>query len=383
MGYLLRFVFVFLLMPAVSVAELGALDSMVMPGKVIEGHSKFESSCSSCHVLFNKKAQDKVCMQCHDHANIKKDVLAKKGFHGRQKGKVCRDCHQDHKGRKADIVKLNKKKFDHQKTDFPLGGKHKKEKCKSCHKPGDKFNKAPSKCYACHKKDDEHKGGLGKDCGSCHVDRGWKKIRFDHDKTGYALRGKHAKAKCVACHKRHKYKNTPTTCYACHKKDDKHKGQQGKKCGSCHNARSWETTSFDHGLSRFPLLGKHKRVKCKKCHKTKKFRDASIKCYSCHKKEDEHKGRLGTQCEQCHNARGWKYWKFNHDRQTGFPLKGGHKGLDCLVCHSRPLKGKVSLPGTCVGCHSDDDVHDGRFGEYCERCHTVNDFGQIRHGVGR
>lgn len=69
--------------------------------------------------------------------------------------------------------------------------------------------------------------------------------------------------------------------------------------------------------------------------------------------------------------------------KTGFPLKGGHKGLDCLVCHSRPLKGKVSLPGTCVGCHSDDDVHDGRFGEYCERCHTVNDFGQIRHGVGR
>lgn len=428
-------------------AELGALDKMVMPGEVIQDHSKFESSCSKCHVVFRKNAQDKACVQCHDHVDIGRDVKNKKGFHGRIKGKFCRDCHKEHLGRSADIIRFDERKFNHRQTDFPLGGKHRKTKCKECHKAGEKYSQAPSDCYTCHRLDDKHKGGLGKDCGKCHVDQSWDKIRFDHDKTGFKLRGKHAKAKCESCHKKHRYKDTPdtcyachrkddkhkgglgrkcqkchvagswkrmkfnhdktgfplrgehkkaeceschkkhnykdapTSCYACHKRDDKHKGEQGKKCESCHNEYLWKRTSFDHGLSTFPLLGKHKKVKCKKCHKSKRFKKAPTDCYSCHRRKDEHKGTLGTKCDICHNSKDWKYWKFNHNRQTGFRLDGAHKNLACVTCHNRPVKGRALLPGTCVDCHSGDDVHDGRFGEYCERCHTTTDFRDVRHGI--
>jgi hypothetical protein len=99
----------------------------------------------------------------------------------------------------------------------------------------------------------------------------------------------------MACHKGHLYKDkVQSTCYACHQQDDKHKGQEGKKCESCHNEKDWKDTRFDHGLSRFPLLGKHIKVECKKCHLTPAFKDAPMECNGCHAKEDVHKKRLGT-----------------------------------------------------------------------------------------
>ena len=64
--------------------------------------------------------------------------------------------------------------------------------------------------------------------------------------------------KCKDCHVDLKhYRDTPMECYRCHKKDDKHEGQQGIACESCHDDRDWKPTRFDHALTRFPLLGKH------------------------------------------------------------------------------------------------------------------------------
>jgi hypothetical protein len=171
-------------------------------------------------------------------------------------------------------------------------------------------------------------------------------------------------------------------CYSCHQKDDKHKGQEGKRCETCHNERDWKKALFDHGLSRFPLLGKHAKVECKKCHLTPAFKDAKSECIACHKKEDKHKLTLGPDCGQCHNARDWKAWNFDHDKRTNFKLDGGHKGLDCLACHRKPMERKVSLSGTCASCHDDDDVHHGEFGRDCQRCHVTSSFKKIRSGIG-
>jgi hypothetical protein len=286
---------------------------------------------------------------------------------------ACGDCHSERDWKVG--------RFDHAKTRFPLLGKHNAIKCESCHK-SPVFKDAPSTCIGCHRKDDKHKGALGEPCGNCHTERNWKEIKFDHAKTKFPLLQSHARVKCEACHRDPDYARTPKDCYGCHKKDDKHEGQVGTKCESCHDAGSWKKAQFDHARSRFPLLGGHLVVPCKKCHATPRYKDAKSDCLACHDKDDVHKRRLGPSCESCHNARSWKSWDFNHDRQTKFALDGAHRKIDCYACHRERVQKRATLPSSCVSCHAAEDVHDGGFGKQCERCHVTSSFKQIRQKVG-
>ncbi|MEW6312790.1 MAG: cytochrome c3 family protein, partial [Pseudomonadota bacterium] len=309
-------------------ARADTLESMLMPGKVIAGHAKVEGECKKCHKQFDKSAQPELCVDCHKE--VGKDVAAKTGFHGRQEEeKQCKECHTDHKGRDFVIVMLDEGKFDHDQTDFKLKGKHtdKQIKCKDCHNPKMKFREASSECNACHKKDDKHKGGLGPNCGKCHVEEDWKKVEFDHDKTKFALLGKHKDVKCKDCHAGEKFKDTPKLCNSCHKKDDKHKGNFGPKCESCHVEKEWKEIKFDHDKqTKYPLLGKHRDAKCSSCHKGDLYKDKlHTNCNSCHQKDDKHKGNFGPKCESCHVEKEWKEIKFDHDKQTKYPLLGKHR----------------------------------------------------------
>ncbi|WP_455388261.1 cytochrome c3 family protein [Petrachloros mirabilis] len=360
-----------------SYAWADSVETALMPGQVIEGHAKWEEACTKCHKRFDKAAQSGLCMDCHK--DVRKDVDAKQGSHGRFKEqRQCKDCHTEHRGRRQNIAPITEQTFDHEQTDFPLKGAHangKKVECKACHKPKTKFRDTPSDCYACHKKDDKHKGNLGPACADCHIEQSWKETagKFNHDKTRYPLRGKHAAVKCEDCHAKERYKNTPMDCYSCHKKDDKHKGQEGTKCNECHDERSWKKAPFDHNKSRFPLMGKHEKIQCKSCHFTPAFKDAPTECYSCHKKEDKHKGTYGTKCEDCHGASDWKTIFFDHGLHTQYPLKGRHLLTKCGSCHKGHLY-KDKTPVDCHACHKKDDKHKGRYSERCERCHTERDW---------
>jgi hypothetical protein len=37
----------------------------------------------------------------------------------------------------------------------------------------------------------------------------------------------------------------------------------------------------------------------------------------------------------------------------------------------------------CAACHEKDDVHEGKFGRQCDRCHTPDKFIRIKPGMGR
>jgi hypothetical protein len=320
------------------------------------------STCVSCHTgnLYRVKlSQD--CFACHSKDDKHKESL----------GKDCASCHSERSWKEP-------ARFDHDKSSFPLLGKHVKADCKDCHKSA-MFKEAPKTCIGCHKKDDKHSATLGEKCADCHGESDWKATagRFNHDNTRFALRNAHAESvlKCSSCHKDlRSYRNTARDCFSCHKKDDKHEGQAGTACESCHNDRSWRVTRFDHGLTRFPLVGRHVTATCKSCHQTARFKDAARDCYSCHKKDDKHKLKLGEQCESCHNARSWKLWDFNHDKRTKYVLDGAHRKVSCESCHREPApKGKnaASVGNTCVGCHQSEDVHDGQFGTRCEQCHVT------------
>ena len=333
-----------------------------------------ETKCADCHkepLYQNKKTPD-TCFACH-----KKDDVHKGGL-----GEKCQTCHNEEKWKTQ--------KFDHDKdTKWPLLGKHITTKCEACHttelKKSDTKEKIALICIGCHKIDDKHKGNFGTKCETCHKEKDWKTSKFDHTRdTKYPLVDKHEKVKCVDCHKGKVYEEKlKSDCVLCHKKDDVHKEKLGKKCESCHDIKDWKKAKIDHSRSRFPLLGAHNVVDCKKCHTDKLYRGAPLDCYSCHKKDEEkpHKQRLGKKCENCHNARSWKSWDFNHDKKTKFKLDGGHKKPDCYACHKLPVENeKFIVQRTCGGCHEKDDKHQGEFGQLCERCHVTSKWSTLLVG---
>ena len=284
-------------------------------------------------------------------------MRAKTGFHGRLKPQACSGCHTDHKGREARIVSLDTKKFDHAQTDFLLRGKHQPLECEKCHLNGKKYSEAATQCNACHRKDDIHKGSLGVKCADCHNEVNWKEARFDHATTRFALGGKHADVKCVACHKDKaaNYKETPRTCIGCHRKEDDsakgHKGLFGEKCETCHGVSLWKTTTFNHDSdTKYALRGKHRTAVCSTCHTGNVYRvKLSQDCLACHAKDDKHKESLGKDCASCHNERSWKEpAKFDHDKSS-FPLLGKHAKVECKSCHKSAMFKEA--PKDCYTCH--------------------------------
>lgn len=317
--------------------------------------------CSGCHkpAAAYRKAQSG-CFACHEADDRHKGSL----------GKDCVSCHDENDWRKQ-------KTFDHAKTRFPLQGPHKDVACATCH-AGERYKDLPRTCVACHKLQDVHAGKNGEKCETCHQVTKWNKVAFDHAKaTKFALKGAHASAKCTACHTGDVYKEKlSTTCVACHKVDDPHKGQLGTRCENCHNETKWvQKISFDHDMTRFPLIGLHATVACEECHRTPAFKDTATACASCHQ-DKHHVGTLGTKCVTCHNPNGWKFWRFDHNRQTSFALTGAHAEVRCDACHKAPALGKVTAPTKCFACHSEDDAHRGAFGRACEKCHVTSSFRQ-------
>lgn len=293
--------------------------------------------------------------------------------HGKTHEKKCNTCHNP---KEWDSIK-----FDHDKTDFLLKGKHKDTGCKSCHEDN-YFKDEPDKtCYSCHKNDDSHKGRNGTKCKDCHSPKQWDLVSFKHDKdTKFPLKGKHKKIDCISCHKgtigKDKLKKN---CISCHRPDDVHKDQKKSKCSQCHNEQGWsDDILFDHDLTKFPLVGLHASTTCEECHISQVYKDTESDCYTCHEKEDVHKKQLPTECEQCHNPNSWLLWDFDHNNETEFELKNAHKDLECLACHRDEFRKQDEIPKICSACHKRDDVHDGEFGNACDRCHNTKDFKNVR-----
>jgi len=345
--------------------------TLLMPGKLIEGHAKLESDCAQCHVSFAKQAQDQLCAGCHEAVAM--DIAQRRGFHGRLEKSAalaCKQCHTDHKGRAADILNLDRDAFVHSATDFALEGKHAEAACSSCHVAGKKYRDAPSECSSCHRADDRHRGALGKDCASCHQPAAWKQTRFDHGKTRFALKGSHQQVSCAACHAAQRYRNTPTSCVACHGLNDVHRGANGEQCQRCHNETSWKKSTFDHARdTRFALRGAHATAACSGCHRDGKFETKlDTACVACHRSDDVHKGSNGERCDACHSQSAWAKPTFDHNTATPFALRGRHAEAACKSCHRGNVRDPV--PKTCQGCHRLDDVHKGQQGERCESCHN-------------
>lgn len=104
-------------------------------------------------------------------------------------------------------------------------------------------------------------------------------IKFDHSKTSFPLLGSHKNVNCIDCHKRTEINQSTIIkfiskskilCTDCH--IDIHQNKFGSNCLNCHNYNSFKNAVrqvFDHTKTNFPLLGEHRFLECKDCHKGK------------------------------------------------------------------------------------------------------------------
>lgn len=380
------------------------------------------------------------CRTCHTPANIpdpeplraaKKDL--ERTFLGLDPS--CLSCHRDeHRAQLGDdCLKCHgfdtwkpAPEFDHSRARFRLTGRHVDVDCAKCH-PSERDNRFDgdptfnryvgidfAQCSACHS--DPHQGRLGANCSGCHATTGWSAIaatsNFDHGRTRFPLRGRHADLQCESCHKPGRpFRGMAfQRCMDCH--SDFHAGQfaarpDGPDCENCHTESGFSPATFtveQHQRGDFPLEGAHLAIPCMACHagsppgtragrsmiQVNRFTFAATTCATCH--GNPHGEGLPApvagrdECLTCHTSESWRELEFDH-AATRFPLEGRHETTDCVSCHPRGdgAAGQVPIDFKaasleCQACHT--DIHRGQFitgrrigaevvaANDCSRCHT-------------
>jgi hypothetical protein len=280
----------------------------------------------------------------------------------------------------------------HDKTNFPLVGKHRSVPCADCHING-VMQGTPTDCEVCHwnrKQDDRYRLQLGNHCEECHTPFDWKIIKpgvWEHEKvTGFRLEGIHKTMDCFQCHKNNMLTNQPDDCFSCHQEEYREAREPDHSaagfptdCKVCHHSMiTWRGAAFDH--STFVLRGIHKTTGCAECHKSTIYSGLSSDCAACHMedynnaKEPDHKNAgFPTDCTACHGieALSWQGAVFEHTR---FQLKGNHVTAACSACHQNGVY--IGTPSECASCHIDDynnttnpNHQQAGYSTSCENCH--------------
>lgn len=391
------------LLTMLSLRALGQLS----PGELSKAHAELEglANCTQCHEIGKKVSNDK-CLSCHQE--VRKRIDQGKGYHFSRevRGKDCASCHSDHHGRNFDMVRLDINGFNHNLTGYELQGTHKRIDCRECHQPdlivdlnakniATTFLGLDRQCLSCHT--DYHQKTLSNDCARCHNAEAFAPaVNFDHNKTDFALTGKHLSVDCAGCHQKETRNGSDfqrfsgvafDNCSSCH--NDAHNDNLGSHCNECHTDQSFTilTGNFNHSRTPFPLKGKHAKVNCAECHSLDAtpltvFQDRkgikTQQCSTCH--EDVHEKKFGNQCADCHNEQSFRVSgpleNFNH-KLTGFELAGKHVAVDCRKCHEQSYLDPLPH-NDCANCHA--DYHQGQFAANrvaapdCAGCHTVEGF---------
>lgn len=344
------------------------------------GGAHRRTDCAKCHTGRNARNHptyiglDSACASCH------RDV------HEGRFGSGCQTCHDDDSWKTLDLDP-----FDHDLARFALRGKHRDVSCTKCHGEPAKYQPlAFETCGSCHQ--DPHRGKLGADCQSCHVEASWKQLdmqRAAH--PGLNIQGGHAKVECRTCHDRGTLKSPSrgARCVSCHA--PVHEAKFGDDCADCHAQIRWlglpdALGRRVHDKTSYPLEGKHEATACEACHspelpRAKRYRQLSFgRCNDCHRDvhEGQFKDRDRGECSACHSVEGFAPTTFGVELHAGtrFALTGGHEAAPCASCHTgkAPRLSWQVQRQSCADCH--DNPHGDQFAEQmsaggCGSCHQV------------
>ena len=382
------------------------------------------TKCGGCHTpafrvsavakLSERQAPDwgwvgleRDCLPCHE------DV------HRGRLGTGCAKCHTT-----ITFKTVSRTSFDHERTRYPLRGRHVEVKCERCHDfSNGKTISSPhfANCTDCHR--DTHAGtatlaARTVDCEACHSVDGWQPSTYtvaQHRLTRYPLEGRHQQVKCSACHLKEPpgvplaqlgssgvwLRPVASECRSCH--PDDHGGQLATRpdrgaCGACHTVNAWTPSTFTaaaHAPLRLKLEGRHAEIACRACHGPNRaglpalaaspavgkagvaLRLREVECANCHL--DPHGGRY-PKCVDCHGVRTFRPSAVDiaaHGRYK-LPLEGAHGAVPCVACHPTMNHGATTSSlllvqwtypglvftapnGGCAGCHQ--NPHGAQFAD--------------------
>lgn len=342
-------------------------------------------ACASCHADGVYVGRSPACASCHQ-TNYNKTTTpphAAASF-----ATTCATCHTTASWLTAT--------FNHNTaTTFPLTGSHQTVACASCHGDG-VYRGKPTTCVSCHQAEYNRTttpahaaAGYSTDCTTCHTASTWQNATFNHNTTQFPLTGAHVTVACASCHADGVFKGKPTTCVSCHQADYNKTNPShsaagySTDCASCHATAAWQSATFNHNTTPFPLTGVHTTTPCSACHADNVFKGKSTACASCHTPEYTRTATpphaaagFATTCGTCHATTSWLTATFDHSTGTTFPLTGAHVAVACSSCHRDGVyKGK---PTTCISCHQTDyngtnnPVHAAAgYSTDCTTCHTT------------
>lgn len=177
---------------------------------------------------------------------------------------------------------------------------------------------------------------------------------FDHNLTGFPLRGGHQSVPCEECHIRGVFRGTPRNCIGCHTRGLGTGGSRmpanhiptTAECDLCHTVNrlgaTWNTVRMDHlGIS----------SNCELCHNGQMA-------------SGKNRGHIPTNqpCELCHRSNlSWAVARMDH---TGI-------SANCTACHNNP-----SFPfagGTPKNCAGHQFFQTG-----CENCHKTTSWTNLK-----
>ncbi len=365
-------------------------------------------SCAGCHGAKNEKPTPAfaTCASCH------RDVH-------RGEGRTARDCASCHGV--DGFAPATFTVAQHAVTGYPLAGKHRVTSCAACHTTSGtgaaryvRLAMASATCADCHA--DAHGGqaaaaSANGSCTACHTIEGFAPSTISaaaHASFRFPLDGAHRAAACTACHGASRpglpaptvaagrakfvFAMTDTACASCHV--DPHRGRYlagGARatlgCRGCHDASAFRPssiTSASHATLGYALDGAHRAVPCVECHRelsaptgtgTLRLSAAGVpalpfaqvtarSCAGCHR--DVHASQFaarkdGGACEGCHvTERFAGASRFDHERQTRFPLAGAHAKVACARCHAvmptaggaLPPSARLRYAGVSMACES-------------------------------
>ncbi len=282
----------------------------------------------------------------------------------------------------------------HDKSNFPLVGKHRTLGCRECHL-NLVFEGAPTDCEVCHwqrRQDDRYGLRLGMRCADCHTPQSWKKVdpsKWSHETdAGFRLEGIHRTLDCEACHGSGGFAHRPTDCYSCHQSDYQRTREPNHvesgfptTCSDCHSQRAWEGASFNH--TGFVLKGRHASTACADCHKNGVYAGTPTECAACHLADyngttdpNHRSAGFPLDCTECHgdSADGWGGADDSH---TAFTLSGSHASAACSDCHKNGVYSGTSP--ACAACHladfngtTDPNHSSAGFPLDCTGCHGTS-----------
>jgi hypothetical protein len=249
------------------------------------------TACRGCHGDGRFVGAPRACSGCHPDRR-----------HRGRFGSDCEGCHDETAWAPA-------RGFDHARTGFALDQAHARVGCADCHgRDGMRFAgvAAPTACQTCHAP--PHGKQFGSRCTGCHSTASFRAVpAFDHAaRTDFPLELRHAALPCLQCHDARQRPVVHRACRTCH--GDPHRGSNAFDCSDCHRADRWRLVRFDHDLTSYPLVGRHRLASCGGCHSNPNWTGVRTDCVACHAldrpRDADHTGELT--CDDCHTLATWR-----------------------------------------------------------------------------